>query len=343
MTMMQSGEQFSDDLRCARVELFPAEILRDLTELNTRKSACAVAQTVLIIISVVTVTLVAAPLFAQAPLWMLPWLLIPAIVVIATQQHALFVLAHEAAHYRLFPNRRVNDLVGRLLAAAAGLSMCAYRVVHRLHHNYLYDDRDPDIALHGGYPRGKAYLARKILADLLGLTAWKTYSYFFGTPAANSNTGLTQRPLDDTLPALRKAARDDCRLVAVVQIGMPVGILMAFGWKALGLYFLLWIVPAVTLLQAILRIRAICEHGAPAGYDSALKAARTTLAGPVARLILFPHHVNYHIEHHLYPAVPHYNLHLLHTLLKQRGILAGAEVRGFASTWRRVFAPTAAQ
>lgn len=340
---MQTGEQFCDDLRVgdtlpggvpvARKPLLPAEELRELTELNAARSTLAVAQTVLI-------TLVA---LGAAVRWPFIWVWVPAVLIVATQQHAMFVLAHEAAHYRLFRNRRGNDIVGRLLGALAGLSMCAYRVVHRLHHNHLYGERDPDIALHGGYPRGKAYLLRKLAADMIGLTAWKTYRYFLGMPAANAQTGTAQRPLDDTSVALRQAARVDRWLVAAIQIGLPAAAIIFFGWFGLVMYLLLWALPAVTVLQAILRLRAICEHGAPAGTDSPLRAARTTLAGPLLRLILFPHHVNYHVEHHLYPAVPHYNLRRLHQMLAGRGILDGAEVRGFGATWARVYASPAGQ
>jgi fatty acid desaturase len=56
------------------------------------------------------------------------------------------------------------------------------------------------------------------------------------------------------------------------------------------------------------------------------------------RLALFPHHVNYHIEHHLFPAVPHYRLPQLHAELAARGVLRAAEVRRPVQTWRRVFA-----
>lgn len=332
-SIVQQGEQFRDDLRAARGHLLCADQLRELTTLNPVRSAASVAQTVIITLVVLGVALT----------WPSVWLLVPAIFVIATQQHAMFVLAHEAAHYRLFPDRHINDMVGRLLAAPAGLSMRVYRVIHRLHHNHLYGERDPDIALHGGYPRGRGYLLRKLSGDLLGLTAWKTYRYFLGTPAANVRTGVAQRPLDDTSPGLRRAAQTDVWLVAAVQIGMPLGLSILFGWRGLAMYLLLWIVPAVTVLQAILRLRAICEHGAPAGFDSPLRAARTTLPGPLLRFILFPHHVNYHIEHHLYPAVPHYNLRRLHQSLAKRGILNGAEIRSFRATWRRLFAPALAQ
>jgi fatty acid desaturase len=54
---------------------------------------------------------------------------------------------------------------------------------------------------------------------------------------------------------------------------------------------------------------------------------------------LFPHHVNYHLEHHLCPAVPHYRLPALHRLLQEKGALEGAEVRDLASTLHRIFAP----
>ena len=57
--------------------------------------------------------------------------------------------------------------------------------------------------------------------------------------------------------------------------------------------------------------------------------------------ILFPHGVNFHIEHHLYPAIPHYNLKRAHALLVENGALAGAEVRLVGDTFRRVFAERA--
>lgn len=332
-TAMQEGEQFHDDLRATLGRVLSADQLRELTALSSVRSAASVAQTVII-------TMVALGLGLT---WPYVWVLVPVIFVIATQQHAMFVLAHEAAHYRLFTNRRINDVFGRLLAALAGLSMCVYRIVHRLHHNDLYGERDPDIALHGGYPRGRGYLLRKLSADLLGLTAWKTYRYFLGLPAANVKTGVAQRPLDDTSPALRHAAQIDRWLVAAVQISMPLFVGIAFGWHGLAMYFLLWVVPAITILQAILRLRAICEHGAPAGFDSPLRAARSTMPGPFLRFVLFPHHVNYHIEHHLYPAVPHYNLRRLHQSLAKRGIMNGAEVHSFGATWRRVYASPLAQ
>jgi fatty acid desaturase len=111
----------------------------------------------------------------------------------------------------------LNDLVGRLAGTLGGIPMCVYRVIHRLHHNHLYGPQDPDVALHGGYPRGRAYLVRRLAKDLCGMTAWKTYSYFFGAPALNTHTNVAQRPLDDTSPKLREAARRDRWVVLSIR------------------------------------------------------------------------------------------------------------------------------
>jgi hypothetical protein len=37
--------------------------------------------------------------------------------------------------------------------------MLTYRIIHRIHHNHLYEPIDPDLALMAGYPRGVAQRA----------------------------------------------------------------------------------------------------------------------------------------------------------------------------------------
>ena len=336
----RKGEEFREDLRSpgarnaqARRLLGPDE-LAPLTRLSAWRSLLAIAQTAASIAAAIALAVVT---------WPSPWMLV-SIVVLGTCQHALFILAHEAAHYRLFANRKANDLVGRVVGMAGGISMCTYRVTHRLHHNNLYTEEDPDTAIHGGYPRGKAYLWKKLARDIAGLNAWKTFAYFFGAPAINADTNREIRPLDDTSSELRAAARRDRLWVVGFHVAAPLLALVFGGLHGLLLYAVLWMLPLVTVLQPILRLRAIFEHGAVDDLGSPLTAARTNrtsggAANWLARFFLFPHHVNYHLEHHLYPAVPHYNLPRLHMLLDGKGALAGAEVRDIPATWRRVFAP----
>ncbi len=317
------GEEFKDDFRKA----LPKELVQRLT----RRSAWRATAVILEDLAVIAVAVAAALAY-----WPQPFILLPAIFLIGTRQHALFVVAHDAAHYLLYDNRTINDLVGRACATLQGLSMRTYRVIHRLHHNNLYGELDPDTALHGGYPRGRSYLIKKLLKDLSGLTAWKTYAYFLGgAPGLNTKTNVALRPLDDTSVKLRSDALSDRNLVIVFHV---VALALAAWSGYLLQYLVLWILPLVTVVQAILRLRAIAEHGATTDFSSPLTAARTNLAPAWIEWLIFPHHVNYHIEHHLYASVPHYNLPELHREMASRSVLEGAEVIPFSATLRKIVA-----
>jgi fatty acid desaturase len=228
--MMQNrGEEFKDDVRKpgarnadTRRQLTPQE-MQPLTALSTGRSLLAIFQTLGLIADGMALCWFTWPSF-----WFLAGLLL-----IGVAQHGLFILAHDASHYRLFAHRGVNDGVGHFIGMCSGISMCTYRVTHRLHHNHLYAKEDPDTANHGGYPRGRAYL-------------WR---------AARSNR----------------------------------------------------------------------THGNWVNW--------------LGRFFLLPHHVNYHLEHHLCVAVPHYRLPALHQLLQEKGALEGAEVRDLSSTLQLIFAP----
>ncbi len=317
------GEEFKDDYRRA----LPKELIQQLTRRSAWRATLAVLEDFAVL---------AAAIGLALAYWPDPLVLVPAVIIIGTRQHALFIIVHDAAHYLLYEQRRLNDAVGRACATIQGLSMCSYRVIHRMHHNNLYGELDPDTALHGGYPRGRIYLVRKLFKDLAGLTAWKTYAYFlFAAPALNTATNKALRPLDDTSDRLRSDARHDRNLVIAFQLGA----FAVAAWSGYLLqYLVLWVLPLVTVVQAILRLRAIAEHGATSDFSSPLTAARTNLGPAWLRWLLFPHHVNHHVEHHLYASVPMYNLPRLHDEMKRQGVLEGAEVVSFGVTLGKIFA-----
>jgi len=308
----------------------PPSVVKELTRQDDAKAWQGIAELVLSIIGFMTIAL----------LFWHPLVIFGCMILIATRQQACFVIAHDAAHYRLFGRRALNEMVGRFFGMIVGISMPAYRVVHRLHHNHLYGPQDPDIPIHAGYPRGRDYLFRKLTRDLLGLTAFKTYSYFFGNPAINTEHGVStgSRPLDDTSPRLRAAARADRWWVLGFHVTAP---LVALAGGFFVEYLLLWALPLVTFLQPLLRLRAICEHGAVPDTASPLRAARTNIGQPLILWLFFPCNVNFHVEHHMYPAIPFYNLPAAHRAMRAHGLVAEAEVRDVWDTLRRVMADPA--
>jgi hypothetical protein len=88
----------------------------------------------------------------------------------------LNILGHEAAHRLLFPNRRVNDFVGRwLLAYPTFQAFTAYRRVHFAHHRDELGPEEPDTALYRGYPIAADSWHRKLRRDLFAISAYKNF------------------------------------------------------------------------------------------------------------------------------------------------------------------------
>lgn len=301
------------------------EQVRGLSRLNPLRSTLAILWSLSL----------GAGIIALTVLWWHPVVVLLAVVGMGFVQHGLFVLVHDAAHFRLYNNRRLNYWVGTWLGAPGMVNLHAYRIVHRLHHNNLYSPIDPDLALMAGYPRGRWYLFRKLLVDLTGWTAPKTFGYFKGKPAPNAQTQKAVNPLEGLSAKSLQAAMRTKWLIRVLMVLQPA---TAF-FLGVGVeYLVLWVLPIVTVLQAVLRIRAVMEHGAPENYESIYKMARTNLVPFWAKGWLFPHHVNYHIEHHLYPSIPHYHLPQAHNLLKEGGKLDHAEVIPMKTTLGKIFA-----
>jgi fatty acid desaturase len=65
-------------------------------------------------------------------------------------------------------------------------------------------------------------------------------------------------------------------------------------------------------------IRSVAEHFGDLAYEDDLSSSRTVMPSLLERFLIAPHHVGYHLEHHLYPGVPYYNLPKLHQLLMKQ-------------------------
>jgi fatty acid desaturase len=307
----------------------PPKLVKDLTRISPLRSTLAILQTFGLI----------AAIAALPQIWPYPAVYAACVFLMASQQHALAILSHEAVHYRLYDDRRLNDGFGKLAGWMVSVSMLSYRIVHRLHHNHLYERIDPDLPLQAGYPRGRGYLVKRLAKDLFGLTTIKNYAYFYGRPGTNTKSQEDDERIraliDDTSPALKRAAARD-RIVAILFQIVVLAVATATGYWID--YLVLWALPLVTIFQVLLRFRAIAEHGAVPDPTNVRKATRTTLTPWWIRWMVFPHNVNYHIEHHLYPSIPQYRLRAAHKALAQIGALDGAEVCSLGAAWRKFFA-----
>ncbi len=259
---------------------------------------------------------------AAVALWPNPLTVVAAVFLIGARQLGFAVIMHEASHRTLFSKRALNDWVGNWLAAyPVWLDLEPYRHYHLQHHTRTGSDEDPDLSLAAPFPVTRASLRRKIWRDLSGQTGWKRARAILNRDLGFSNGKVK-----------RKDAGWKAMAGVVITNAVLFGILAAVGHPAL---YLLWVAAWFTTYSLVMRIRSIAEHAMVPDRTDPLRNTRTTLAGWWERLLIAPNRVNYHLEHHLWMAVPHYNLPRLHRLLRERNVLAEAcTTRGYLNVLR---------
>ena len=252
-----------------------------------------------------------------------------AAIVVAGRQLGLVILMHDCAHHALFRSKRLNEWIGEWLCGAPMIaSLDGYRTYHLKHHKKAGTTADPDLANYQNYPVSRASLRRKIFRDLSGQTGVK-----------NLLTVLAMAiGLYDYSLAFRKSQRrQDVSLGYLVSqafqnLGRPVLVHLVFAsllfTAGIGWTYGLWWLSYLTLYQLFLRIRNAAEHAAvdePSNPHPAFHT-RTTKARWWERLTVAPNYVNFHIEHHLLPAVPGYRLPYFHKILTERSYLPPSQV-----------------
>lgn len=239
-----------------------------------------------------------------------------AIVIIGSRQLGLAILMHEAAHNALFKNRKINNLAGEWLCGRPILAeLSAYRHYHLTHHKFTQTDKDPDLVLSSKFPTSHASLRRKFTRDLTGQTGLKQLvSQFVMSVRLAGDDEAVEAAASDFAQAFK--ARDLWKsLPVMIGIIIAMGLIGDWWW---GLAF--WLLPYLTWFQFVLRVRNIAEHGATEVSENPLQNVRTTIAGPLARLLVAPYWVNYHLEHHMVMHVPCWQLKNMHKALTDKGL-----------------------
>jgi len=237
--------------------------------------------------------------FALAIAWPNPLTFLAAILLIAGRQLALSIVLHDCAHKALFRTPRLNEFVGRWIGGAAvDVPLQLYRDYHLNHHRHAGTDQDPDQGLVKAYPVTRDSLRRKFTRDLTGQTGFKEMVMAWKAPDWRAK-----------LPFLA------FQLVLIAALA-AAGAVWAYA---------LWWVARLFVYPAIMRLRNIGEHGVAIDrYDTEPRLnTHTTIARWFERLLVAPNNVNYHLEHHMFAAVPPYNLPRLHKLLAERGYYEG--------------------
>jgi fatty acid desaturase len=233
-----------------------------------------------------------------------PLTYILAVMLIGSRQLGLAILMHEGAHRCFSRNETRNMALSQWLCAYPIFAdTLAYRRYHLQHHAHTQQEDDPDLVLSAPFPITKASYRRKFWRDITGRTGYE-----------QRKAQLINALGDPSWPFARRARYFGEKLGPQILVNgiMFAGLTLAGIWWA---YPLLWLVPLLTWMMVITRIRNIAEHAVVPDSDDPLRNTRTTKANIFERIFIAPYYVNYHLEHHLLFYVPCYNLPKLHDIL----------------------------
>ncbi|HIK33406.1 MAG TPA: fatty acid desaturase family protein [Oscillatoriales cyanobacterium M59_W2019_021] len=271
------------------------------------------------------------------------WMYAIAFLVIGTCQYKLFILAHDAIHNALHPNKKVNDFLARwLVYGPMFMALEDARRNHLKHHQFMGTAEDPDRYLHTFYQKNAPFQFLLFCSGLatFGKTVLKVTPFGKllklekplppnppllrdeGGNVLNSSLGSSQRGRGQNLTSVQHALTDYFQQRFPVFIAQLL--ILSLIWISplpLWSYLVLWIAPIYFLVFVPDEIRAFCDHAVLEFPDDRGDARRLVTFRPnfIEAIFFSPHHMNYHAEHHLWSAIPHYNLPKAHEFVKGRG------------------------
>lgn len=218
-------------------------------------------------------------------------------IILATRQHALLMLYHDAVHGMVAKNAKLNDFIINLLVGVPFLlPVEIFRPLHLSHHRQLGREQDPERTILFANQHWKyqalpiVKLIRQIIADLFLLNAVKT------------------------IMAWKRDAQkfhlNPVTLIAVLGwIGLMGIILVNVSTTMAALIVAIWILPMFTLTNLLQKIRSFAEHGGATDYtDENHYWTYSWRVGLIGRLTVWPYNINRHREHHAKPNIPWHRL-----------------------------------
>lgn len=258
------------------------------------------------------------------------WLLVPLLLLVHGSFYNFLLNGfHELCHSTVFASRNLNDFFLKIYSVLGWYNYVSFQQSHRRHHRYtLHAPYDSEVVLpikhsvkgflkHGFVNlrfcfniRGFTRHARGIIVD-----PWQ------------------QRLFPESKPELRRQLFGWARFTLFVH-GLIVMASIVLGVFIHPRWFLL---PFLTTFarcfgQGLNFLLNDTQHvGLSDNVPDFRLCARTILVNPFFGFLYWQ--MQYHIEHHMYAAVPFYNLPRLHRLIRHQ---LPEPPRGIIATWRHI-------
>lgn len=213
---------------------------------------------------------------------------------------------HELVHESVFKTKALNRIFLWIVSFIGHHNHIWFWASHTEHHKFtLHPPHDREVVLPQMFTL-KQFL-REGFVDPMG--AFYAFRNHIRTSYGRIDGEWTHYLFDDQPEKRRQLVR-----WARIQL-LGHGAIIA-----VSCYFHLWMIPVVTTFSAFYggALQFLCNNAQHVGLRDNVAdfrlCCRTNYLNPVFQFLFW--HMNYHIEHHMYAAVPCYNLGKLHRLIK---------------------------
>jgi fatty acid desaturase len=231
---------------------------------------------------------------------------------------------HEFCHKTVFKAKWLNTLFLYVISFLSWNNPVFFWASHQEHHKYtLFPPSDLEVIL-------PVKLTLKQFLQNAFVNPWEFYTRLKST--IRLSLGRLEGEWENYLfpPEAVKQRQRLFNWARIQLIGQALIV-------AIPLYFGLWLVPLLITLAPFYGggLQFLCNNTQHVGLQDKVSdfrlCTRTILLNPFVRFLYW--HMNYHIEHHMYAAVPCYNLGKLHKAIEAD---LPPSPRGLAAAWKEI-------
>jgi len=241
------------------------------------------------------------------------WWIIPAVVVYGICLSFSYAASHECSHGTAFRTRWLNETVFWITSVIFMEEAVYRRYAHADHHTYTwFNESDPQ------KPYGNPLGAWEYIKETFLLTFYQDAL----RRLIRHSLGRFDAQERGFLPAAeQRRVSLDSRLMLAIYVGLLAwGVLILSPWP-----FVLYFIPRY-IGGCVVNLYINSQHMCMAeDLKDHRRTTRSIRCNPIERLLYW--NMNYHIEHHLYPAVP------FHALPKLNALVGGELPAPTAGVW----------
>lgn len=218
-------------------------------------------------------------------------------------------IGHEFFHAKVFSNKTLNNFFFKLCSILTWSNFGYFAVTHPIHHRRTLMPEDPEGQPERGISKGDVFWG--LTVDLPGFINRARILLL-------NSVNVVPGPLASTLFTRGSENRRQLVLGALSVLGFHMISIALF--VSAGLYWLILLINFAPFFFSIFnRILAVAQHyglsSEAHGMRGYLSNSRTVRLGPVLGFLYA--NMNFHVEHHIYPQIPFYNLERVHDRIRE--------------------------